>query len=277
VIAGGPSRMKHTLLPLVFRALRLVTKIRDQRASGTLSLDDEDWIKIGKKIFQFAHETVTQLSTIKLSETALRLFLQAAQAASYCDFETIAYEFVTQAFLIYEEDISDSKSQFNTINLFIATIQSLKCFSSDNYDTLVTKTAQQSAKLLKKPDQTRAVAICSHLFWGDNEHRDGKRVLECLQKSLKIAGLSMDPTTTATLFVEILNEYLYYLESRNTDVPYKHIIGLIELISTNIANIPPDNEASESHAIHTFHQNTLKYIKARKEDNELFKDIEVRN
>ena len=68
-----------------------------------------------------------------------------------------------------------------------------------------------------------------------------------------------------------------YLLQSFAQVPYKHIIGLIELISTNIANIPPDNEASESHAIHTFHQNTLKYIKARKEDNELFKDIEVRN
>jgi len=274
-LAGGPNRMKHTLVPLVFRSLRLVNKIRDQRTSGTLSLDDEDWSKIGKKIFQFAHETVTQLAKNKLSEVALRLFLQSAQAASYCSFETIAYEFVTQAFIIYEEDISESKAQFNAITLFIGTLQTLTCFSGDNYDTLVTKTAQQSAKLLKKPDQTRAVANCSHLFWSQNDHKDGKRVLECLQKSLKIAGLSMDATTSASLFVEILNEYLYYFENRNPDVPAKHITGLIELINTNIANM--DSTASESTAINTFYQNTLKYIQARREVNPAFQDIEVNN
>jgi vacuolar protein sorting-associated protein 35 len=272
---GGSSRIKHTFVPLAFRSLRLVTKIHDQRANGVLSLDDDDWSKIGKKIFQFAHETITQLAKNKLSEVALRLFLQSAQAASYCSFETIAYELVTQAFIIYEEDISDSKTQFNAITLFIGTLQTLTCFSDDNYDTLVTKTAQQSAKLLKKPDQTRAVASCSHLFWAQNEHKDGKRVLECLQKSLKIAGLSMDATTSACLFVEILNEYLYYFENRNTEVPAKHITGLIELINTNIANM--DSSASESTSINTFYQNTLKYIQVRKETSPAFQDIDLKN
>jgi len=253
----------------------LVTKIHDQRASGALSLDEDDWGKIGKKIFQFAHETVTQLAKSKFSEVALRLFLQSAQAASYCSFETIAYEFVTQAFIIYEEDISESKAQFNAISLFIGALQTLTCFSSENYDTLVTKTAQQSAKLLKKPDQTRAVANCSHLFWSQNEHKDGKRVLECLQKSLKIAGLSMDATTSTGLFVEILNEYLYYLENKNPEVSAKYITGLIELINTNIANM--DNSASESTTINTFYQNTLKYIQSRRESNPAsYREIEVK-
>lgn len=36
---------------------------------------------------------------------------------------------------------------------------------------------QYSAKLLKKPDQCRAVVSCSHLFWveGDRGVRDGER------------------------------------------------------------------------------------------------------
>jgi vacuolar protein sorting-associated protein 35 len=90
-----------------------------------------------------------------------------------------------------------------------------------SYDTLVTKVAQYSAKLLKKPDQGRAVATVSHLFWitgTGREYKDGKRVLECLQRSLKIAGLSMDATTNVNLFVEILNEYLYYFDNKNTEV-----------------------------------------------------------
>lgn len=90
-LQGGPTRIRHTLPPLIFRGLRLVSKIKEQRASGAMQLDDDDWSKIGKKIFQFVLETITQLTQIKMSEECLRLFLIAAQAASYCEFETVAY------------------------------------------------------------------------------------------------------------------------------------------------------------------------------------------
>jgi hypothetical protein len=54
------------------------------------------------------------------------------------------------------------------------------------------------ARLLKKPDQCRAIYACSHLFWNDkiktaegSSFQDGKRVLDCLQRSLKIADVCM--------------------------------------------------------------------------------------
>jgi hypothetical protein len=40
-------------------------------------------------------------------------------------------------------------------------------------------------------------------------------VLECLQRSLKIADTCMDAATNIRLFVEILNEYLFYFEKGN--------------------------------------------------------------
>ena len=91
---GGPTRIRHTMIPLVFRTLRLVGRIKEQRTSGAMALDDEDWDKIGKKLFQFAHETITQIAKLKFSEESLRLFLQAAQSASFCEFESVAYQFI---------------------------------------------------------------------------------------------------------------------------------------------------------------------------------------
>ena len=44
-----------------------------------------------------------------------RLFLQGAQCANECGEDKIAYEFVSQAFLLYEEDISDSKAQMELV------------------------------------------------------------------------------------------------------------------------------------------------------------------
>lgn len=114
----------------------------------------------------------------------------------------------------------------------VGTLQTTSCFNVDHYDTLITKCALHGAKLLKKPDQCRAVYTCSHLWWGtmivgqeDGEesaqpYRDGKRVLECLQKALKIADSCMDSVTNVELFVEILNRYIYYFEKQNEAVSF---------------------------------------------------------
>jgi vacuolar protein sorting-associated protein 35 len=40
-------------------------------------------------------------------------------------------------------------------------------------------------------------------------------VLECLQRSLKIADVCMSSSMHVHLFVEILNQYLYYFENDN--------------------------------------------------------------
>ena len=70
-----------------------------------------------------------------------------------------------QAFSLYEDEISDSRAQLSAINLIIATFQQIGCFSEENHEPLRTKCALAASKLLKKPDQCRAVAACSHLFW----------------------------------------------------------------------------------------------------------------
>ena len=152
--------------------------------------------------------------------------------ADRCGYEAIAYEFVVQSFTCYEDEISDSKAQFAAITYIVSALQQFTCFGKENYDTLISKATQHSAKLLKKTDQCRAVAQCSHLFWpGDDKnvraptlvrfaelllankqpgHRDEKRVLACLQRSLKIANSCMG--SQVHLFVEILNKYLFFYD-----------------------------------------------------------------
>jgi vacuolar protein sorting-associated protein 35 len=96
---------------------------------------------------------------------SLRLFLLAAQTADYCGFEDLAYEFYVQSFSVYEESISDSRAQLQAITTIIGTLQSARIFPKDSYDTLSTKAALHAAKLLKKPHQSMAVQVASHLWW----------------------------------------------------------------------------------------------------------------
>lgn len=91
-----------------------------------------------------------------------------SQAADDCDLEPVAYEFFTQAYLLYEEEISvihdygfhldfcspstfshslltwiwvvqDSKAQITAIHLIIGTLQKMHVFGVENRDTLTHK------------------------------------------------------------------------------------------------------------------------------------------
>merc|ERR1712127_155823 len=123
----------------------------------------------------------------------------------------------------------------------------LECttFEKAEYEALITKTVQYAAKLLKKPDQCRMVCLCSRLFYvvrkeGDtNAYRNPQRVLECLQRGLKIADAccNMSPSANVHLFVEIFDYYVYYYEIGNPAITHNFISGLIALINEHFDSI----------------------------------------
>merc|ERR1712122_333247 len=210
----------------------------------------------------------------ELAELPLRLFLQGALACNAIPFsnhETVAYEFISQAFSLYEDEISDSKAQLAAITLIIGTLEQMVCFSEENHDPLRTQCALAASKLLKKPDQCRGVQVCSHLFWSGKtkgtdgqELRDMKRVLDCLKKGVKIASQCMDSGTKAQLYVELLNKYIFFAEKGHTGVTEEILQELVNRVREELPNI----EADETEQITRHFENTLAHIKIRKEAGE---------
>ncbi|CAL5383437.1 unnamed protein product [Camellia sinensis] len=229
--------------------------------------------------------TIETLSSVQSPELALRLYLQCAEdvensyssaeaadalAANDSDLEPVAYEFFTQAFMLYEEEVADSKAQVTAIHLIIGTLQRMTVFGVENRDTLTHKATGYSAKLLKKPDQCRAVYACSHLFWVDDQDgiKDGERVLLCLKRSLRIANAAQHMANVArgssgpvTLFVEILNKYLYFFEKGNPQVTGEAIQSLIELIKTEMQS----DTTTPDKASNAFFAGVLRYIQFQKQ------------
>ncbi|KAG0474007.1 hypothetical protein HPP92_015864 [Vanilla planifolia] len=266
ILLGGPKRLAFTVPPLIFSALKLVRSLQghDGEAVG------EDVPTTPKKIFQILNQTIEALSSVPSSELALRLYLQCAEAANDCDLEPVAYEFFTQAFILYEEEVADSKAQVTAIHLIIGTLQRMNVFGVENRDTLTHKATGYSAKLLKKPDQCRAVYACSHLFWVDDQDgiKDGERVLLCLKRALRIANAAQQMANAArgsagpvSLFVEILNKYLYFFEKGNPQITSAAIQGLIELIVTEMQS---DNSTARP-AADSFFASTLRYVQFQKQ------------
>ena len=59
-------------------------------------------------------------------------------------------------------------------------------------------------------------------------YRDGERVLECLQRALRVADSCMEMATSIELFVEILDRYVYYFDQRmNLSVPFLDPGGMV--------------------------------------------------
>lgn len=148
---GGPSRIRYTYPSLVFEALQLSLKyvhfgeyefILLILISRYFSLKEKDdkWMKKCQKIYQYVNQLI--MSLLKESncpDLCLQLFLEAALNCSksgITDRESISYEFVSQAFAIYEEEISDSKSQTLCLLLIISTVKNVKFENADNFTPL---------------------------------------------------------------------------------------------------------------------------------------------
>ncbi|XP_012265387.1 vacuolar protein sorting-associated protein 35 isoform X4 [Athalia rosae] len=266
---GGNKRIKYTLPPIVFQAYQLAFTYKG------LKEQDDVWQKKCQKIFQFCHATITALMKAELAELPLRLFLQGAIAIGeirFDNFETVAYEFMSQAFSIYEDEISDSKAQLAAITLIIATFEQMSCFSEENAEPVRNQCALYASKLLKKPDQCRGVATCSHIFWsgkslatGSKEMQDGNKVLDCLKKGIRIASQCMDTSVQVQLFVELLNHYIYFYEKGNSALS----IQILNQVITKIWEELPNLEVSEeTEQIQKHLANTLEHLRNRMESPE---------
>ncbi|KAL8168391.1 hypothetical protein V2J09_009890 [Rumex salicifolius] len=266
ILNGGLKRLTFTVPPLVFSSLKLVRILKnpEQGEAG------EETADLLTKIFQLLNQIIENLAMVPAPELSLRLYLLCAEAANNCDLEPVAYEFFTQAYILYEEEISDSRAQVTSLYLIIGTLQRMLVFGVENRDTLTHKATGYSAKLLKKPDQCRAVYACSHLFWADDPDgpRDGERVLLCLKRALKIANAAQQMSNatrgssgSVVLFIEILNKYLYFFEKGNTQITVSTIQDLFELITTEIHS---DNATTDP-AADGFFANTLRYIRFQKQ------------
>lgn len=205
------------------------------------------------------------------SELILKFYLNAASVADQLKQETISYELFTQCFIVYEEnlifsstknytnvhDITGGSASYQAIVAIANRLTSLRYFNKENYENLITKVTLYGSKLLKKQDQCRSVYFCAHLWWWcdlyikdssptvenpeETLYRDSKRVLECLQKALRVADSCMDPFLSIKLFIEILSRYLIFNIYDNHLIDARYINGLIHLIRTNLANLKDDN------------------------------------
>mmetsp|Transcript_34059 Transcript_34059/g.77665 ORF Transcript_34059/g.77665 Transcript_34059/m.77665 type:complete len:826 (+) Transcript_34059:54-2531(+) len=251
---GGPQRMVHTLQPVAYAALALVTRIRARESQ--LQAGDESAaapVTSAKKAYQFVHKTISALVSAA-PEVSLTLWLAAAASADEVSvqlggesaFELICDEFVKQALINFEEEISEAKKQFKGIHMMVGSLMQLTCLEAEHYDTAATKLTQYSARLLKKPMQCRAISVCASLFWC-RAKKDSKKVLECLQKCLKITlAIVESDASHCPLWVEMLDRYVYYYQVGCDEIAVNMIQDLLKLCLEHISYAEAEAAAAKA-------------------------------
>ncbi|WFD19900.1 retromer complex subunit Vps35 [Malassezia caprae] len=277
---GGES-IRFSYPPLITEIIALVRRFSVRR-------QEKNWEPKMTTLFHFVHQLISTLyHRVEVPELSLRLFLLAAEVADDSGFEEMAYEFYVQSFSIFEESISDSRSQLQAIGLIIGTLYKARVFGLDNYDTLITKAALHAAKLLKRPHQAAAVLMASHLWWqlpgpkdiGEPRFplvKDGRRVLECLQKTLRIANGCINEYSSVEIFCHALSKYLYFFEQGVEAVTGRYINSLVDLITKALTSLQAERQARSPgwrsevetsptwDAVQQHFYNQLQYIQAKK-------------
>lgn len=159
--ADGNERIKYTTPAILTSSLKLARKFKIREHY------EDNWQSQSSALYKFMHNSISALYTRVngAADLCLRLFISCGQIADQTGFEEVAYEFFAQAFTIYEEAVSDSRAQFQAVCVIAGALHGTRGFGKENYDTLITKCALHGSKLLKKPDQCRAVYLASHLWW----------------------------------------------------------------------------------------------------------------
>ena len=175
-LADGNERIRYTTPAVLTAALKLARRYKKREHY------EDNWQTQSSALYKFMHNLISALYTRVngAADLCLRLFITCGQVADQNGFEEVAYEFFAQSFTIYEEAISDSRAQFQAVCVVAGALHGTRGFGKENYDTLITKCALHGSKLLKKPDQCRAVYLASHLWWAietpANGEEDSKNV-----------------------------------------------------------------------------------------------------
>jgi vacuolar protein sorting-associated protein 35 len=290
---GIPGSLSLTLPPLLARSFQLAQRVykleQEAEEKAAQGLEKPALPIRVKRVLHFIHETL-QIFTQYDANQGLRLYIQAALVSDQLHMEPISYEFVAQSFLTYEERISDSKTRLQALLFIMSHLPLLQNWSAENYDNISQACFRHANAYMIKTDQARCIANCAHLHWivpadvvadtatpietKDKEgniipQRHADKVMAYIRKALAIARDCSGHQTT--LFLDMLNKCIYFYLQRCPSTELDHIVGLLDLIITNVVPLIDQGfgkpsksstaaQAQQNHATLLYFKNTVQYM-----------------
>ena len=291
---GGNRRIKYTLPTLANAFIRLgyqitcayetkygSSQINDQSGihNEFISTLDIDQISSNDVYIDFMNQIHSHLKEIMLilvdayPEITFKLYLNAALQANSIQFDESGkiYEYVntyiTEALNIYTNSELDIKNKVQLLINLMGTLMHIRNISSERMIQIVQTIQQLGQSLIRRADQCNAMLCCSSLYFTFN---DTQKTMECLKKAKRFADFAMTNPENLSLFIIILNKYIYYIEACGGDcfIPNDEFEDVLEIIKNHIFTIENEGTCNKDFLVDVkkHFDITIDIIKKRKEE-----------
>lgn len=303
---GGPRRRKYTLPTLVNAIIsfchKLIIcyanqknklpdflKVNEKKLNsltnymdlGRIS-NDEDFCKLMLNIYKLLNEAIILVAQ-EIPELALKLYSSAATQVNDIliepeKFSDICLNYLNSALAILDEGKYNPNIKVELIEDICSTLMKCTILSNELKEEIIQKLINSSENIPKREDQFRIMLIISQLYY--TIFKDGQKVLDSMNKARRYADFAMTNSRNLSLFVELINKYLYFVDKADdvVDIKKEKIEDIIELIKGHIRtikNVPGEDDISYLDDIEKYFNNTIKLIEKRKNDdsNEKLKEF----
>ena len=292
---GGPHRRKFTLPPLVNAIInfchkiticyekqcnKLPENITENKLNEIInSLDinkissDDIFHKLMLNIYKLLNEAIGLIAQEK-PELAFKFYICSASQVNEILIERDKFSescstFIYNALGILEEGKFNQNINVDLFEIISSNLINFKILKNEVIEEIIEKLIKDSQNIQKREDQFRVMLAISQLYY--NIIKDGKKVLDCITKARRFADFAMTNPRNLSLFVDLLNKLLYFVDKGEdiVDIKKEQIEDVIELIKGHvrtIKNVPGEDDISYLDEIEKYFNNTLKVIEKRKND-----------
>jgi vacuolar protein sorting-associated protein 35 len=244
--------------------------------------DDEAFCKLMLNIYKLLNETITLVAQ-EIPELALKLYSSAATQVNEIlvepeKFSDICLNYLNCALTLLDEGKYNPNIKVELIEDICSNLMKCTILSNELKEEIIQKLINSSENIPKREDQFRIMLIISQLYY--SIFKDGQKVLDSMNKARRYADFAMTNSRNLSLFVELLNKYLYFVDKADdiVDIKKEKIEDIIELIRGHIRtikNVPGEDDISYLDDIEKYFNNTIKLIEKRKNDdsNEKLKEF----
>ena len=231
---------------------------------------DETFYKLMLNIYKLLNEIISIISQ-ENPENALKLYLASAAQVNTIQSDRSNYEeacasFMNAAMNIYQEGKYDQNIKYSLLSQVVGYLLNFTILSNENVENILKILIESGTKMAKRGDQFNSMLSIGQIYY--SVLKDGNKVNDCIDKARKYADFAMANPQNLTLFIELLNKFLYFVENGDEIISIKpeQIDDIIELIKNHIQTIKNEVSVDSSFLppIENYFNNTLETIKKRK-------------
>ena len=209
--------------------------------------NDEVFHKLMLNVYNLLNEIISLICQTS-PESAFKLYLTSASQVNSIksykkNFEEPCVNFINAAINIYQEGKYNQNLKYSFLTDICGYLLQFSVLSKENLENIIKIIMEAGTKISKRGEQFNTMINIGKIYL--YALKDGKKVIECINKARRFADFAMINPQNLILFVDLLNNYLYFADHGDEIVTIKaeQINDIIDLIKNQIETIKNEMSA----------------------------------